>query len=138
MKKSRIITLFAFVALIFLGASCNKEKMELRRTAYFYTELHDSIDVMTLTVDDKLIGDINYVEGGITSFTDKDNGLKHTFDKKKNHVVVKNSTGETVVDLILIMSTLRTSVSVEETTGSIFTSSWDNGDQIGTLINVTQ
>jgi hypothetical protein len=135
MKKLSFLTLIMGLLMVCI-TSCNKEKMEMRRTHYFTTEVDSTADELTLYIEDEKIGIIPYVKGGITDPADRSLALKYTLKQKENKIVVKNSIGKEVAKATIKSAKYRTYNETETNLGEFTRSIYDLEEFTGTFVHV--
>lgn len=84
-----------------LFSACNKEEIEARKTAYFFTKSTSSSSALTVYAEDKLIGELPVVPKGIDNCSEKSKGLEKLLNLGTSKIVAKNSAGEVVIDIDL-------------------------------------
>lgn len=97
-----------------LFSACNKEEIEARKTAYFFTKSTSSTSVLSTYVEGKLIGELPVVAEGIAACSEKSKGLEKLLNLGISTIVVKNNDDEVVIDVDLELKKKGREVNIKE------------------------
>ena len=101
--KIQIKILLLGLLTIIIISSCNKKKFEAMKTAFFYTQIPLTEEVLTLYIDNSKIGEVPCVSEGIDDYDNREKGLKHLFSNGHNHIVVKNSQDDILMETTVVV-----------------------------------
>lgn len=103
MNYLKFVVLAFIIASSFILTSCNKERIEARKTAYFFSKT-EAPQLFMLYVDDALIGELPLVPEGISECSAKSKGIEQLLKRGKNRIKIKNEKEELIAEAILELS----------------------------------
>ena len=111
MNNFKLVFFFClFGGLLF--SSRDKEEIEARQTASFYTQSASSSSALTVFVEGILAGELPVVSEGIGGCSEKSKGFEKLLNTGVSTIVVKNTDDEVVIDIDLDLKNKGRSISI--------------------------